>query len=166
MKNQIENDDATLFSSAWFSEILWFIWHRTGFIAESVAQLVGLGEALRVALPKCMDIQHTQLVTWVVQFEKQQGRHPKQQLVKFPVEVNFLQLETHSFDYRFFKSLLLEYDYSLWLSPTPKPWQVSDRRRGERQIFTTDAEDPRKKKGDGIVSLLWQRKWGVKAALI
>lgn len=48
-----------------------------GFIAESAAQLVGLGEALWVALSKCMDIQHMQLVTWVVQFEKQQGRHPK-----------------------------------------------------------------------------------------
>ena len=77
MKNQIENDDATLFSSALFSEILWFVWHRNGFTAESAAQLVGLGEALWVALSKCMDIQHMQLVTWVVQFEKQQGRHPK-----------------------------------------------------------------------------------------
>lgn len=77
-----------------------------------------------------MDIQHMQLVTWVVQ--------------KFPVEVNFLQLETHSFDYEFFKSLLLEYYYSLWLSPTPKPWQASDR-KGGRQVFTTDAEDSRRK---------------------
>lgn len=77
MKSQIENDDATLFSSALFSEILQFVWHRTGFIAESAAQLVGLGEALRVALSECMDLQHMHLVTWVVQFEKQQGRHPK-----------------------------------------------------------------------------------------
>lgn len=69
------------------------------------------------------------------------------------MEVNFLQLETHSFDYEIFKSLLLKYHYSLWLSPTRKARQESDR-RGERHVFTTDAENPRKKKGDEVVSLL------------
>ena len=107
-----------------------------------------------MALSKCVDTQHMQLVTWVVQFEKQWGRHLKWQLVKFPVEVNFLQLETHSFDYKIFKSLLLKYHYSLWLSPTPKARQESDRRRGEKHVFTTDAENPRKKKGDEVVRLL------------
>lgn len=88
-----------------------------------------------------------QLVTWVVCFEKQWVRHLTSQPKLLILEVNFLQLETYFFECEIFKSLLLKYNCSLWLSPTAKQDKYL-MVGGERYGFTTDAMDSRRKKDD------------------